>query len=98
MNKLIMLTAGALYLSACASTSPNLDSRHGDAVRAATARQMLNPMASSNTDPVKGMDGKAAVGRPPHRVLSLSAWLAEVSKSTYHNDDYPNAIVYHLEE
>ncbi|HVK53558.1 MAG TPA: hypothetical protein VM532_00870 [Burkholderiales bacterium] len=61
MNKLIMLTLGALYLSACASTTPNLDARHGDAVRAAAARQMLNPMASSNADPVKGMDGKAAV-------------------------------------
>lgn len=48
------------FLTACASTTPDYDAKFGDAVRAAVAQQILNPEASQNTDPVSGIDGKAA--------------------------------------
>ena len=48
-------------LAGCAATStPQLDSTFGDAVNAAKAQQTMNPDASQNTEPVAGMDGKAA--------------------------------------
>ena len=47
-------------LTACATPTPNLDARFGDAVRIARAQQTLNPEASQNTAPVVGLDGKAA--------------------------------------
>jgi len=50
----------ALTLAGCASTTPNLDARFGQAVLAARAQQTINPDASLNTDPVTGMDGRAA--------------------------------------
>jgi len=60
MRKLSIL-ALPLFLAACASTNtPNYDTRFGEAVRQARQRQTLNPGASSNPDPVAGMDGKAA--------------------------------------
>lgn len=61
MNTRIALICSALALSACASTTPQLDSRFGHAVNAAKAQQTLNPSASNNPDLVSGMDGRAAV-------------------------------------
>lgn len=49
----------AAALSACAAT-PFDDTRFGDAVRAATASQIIDPAASQNTNPVAGIDGRAA--------------------------------------
>lgn len=46
-------------LSACASNTPVVDSRFGEAVRAARAAQTMNPQASANRDPVLGIDGLA---------------------------------------
>lgn len=62
----LLLTAAALgwatQFTGCASTTtPALDARFGDAVRAAREAQTLNPAASANKDPVLGLDGKAAV-------------------------------------
>lgn len=61
----LLLTAlvlgGAAQLAGCGSTTPELDARFGDAVRAAREAQTLNPGASANKDPVLGLDGKAAV-------------------------------------
>lgn len=51
----------ATQLTGCASTTPELDAKFGDAVRAARDKQILNPAASANQDPVLGVDGKAAV-------------------------------------
>lgn len=52
----------ATQLSGCVSTTtPELNARFGDAVRAAREAQTLNPAASANQDPVLGLDGKAAV-------------------------------------
>lgn len=55
----------AVGLTACASgtpetTTPYLDQHFGEAVNQAKAQQTLNPDASRNTDPVAGIDGKAA--------------------------------------
>lgn len=48
-----------LLLAACAST-PRWDSQAGDAVRATLAAQVANPAAAQNSDPVNGIDGRAA--------------------------------------
>ena len=49
-----------LALTGCASTTPQLDSKFGDAVNAAKAQQIINPEASQNTNPVLGLGGNAA--------------------------------------
>lgn len=46
-------------LTGCAPITPRLDTRFGDAVGIARAQQTINPEASLNTDPVKGIDGQA---------------------------------------
>jgi hypothetical protein len=48
-------------MAGCAvSPTPELDARFGDAVRSARLAQTLNPNASANRDPVKGLDGTSA--------------------------------------
>ena len=49
-----------LAASGCVSTTPNLDHDFGKSVSLLKAQQILNPEASRNTDPVQGMNGKAA--------------------------------------
>lgn len=49
----------ALLLAACSST-PRWDSQAGDAVRATLAAQVANPAAAQNSNPVNGIDGRAA--------------------------------------
>lgn len=52
----------AIATAGCAgSSTPLLDAKFGDSVRAARESQTLNPAASANQDPVLGIDGKAAV-------------------------------------
>ena len=41
------------------SRTPNLDEKFGVAVETARAQQTINPNASRNPDPVKGIDGRA---------------------------------------
>ena len=65
------------------SRTPNLDEKFGVAVETARAQQTLNPNAAKNTDPVKGIDGRAgreAVERyeasfqrpqPPSNIFSI---------------------------
>lgn len=58
----VAAVGAVVQLTGCASsTTPVLDSRFGDAVRAAREAQTLNPTASANRNPVLGIDGKAAV-------------------------------------
>lgn len=62
----LLLTAVALglatQLTGCVSTTtPELDAKFGDAVRAARKAQTLNPDAAISKDPVLGLDGKSAV-------------------------------------
>lgn len=63
-NTLVRLVLPAVAMAALAgcanTTTPVLDSHFGDAVRGAVAQQTLNPDASRNTDPVAGIDGRAA--------------------------------------
>lgn len=47
-------------LTGCMSTTPQYDARFGDAVASARALQTINPDASGNSDPVAGIDGRAA--------------------------------------
>lgn len=49
-----------LLMTACVSNTPRLDQHFGESVRSAIAQQTMNPAAGQNTDPVKGIDGKAA--------------------------------------
>lgn len=51
---------GSTASSGMQSRTPNLDERFGQAVEMAKAQQTLNPDASKNPDPVKGIDGRAA--------------------------------------
>lgn len=60
-----VLLAGAPLLAGCVAfdafpKTPNLDRTFGDSVREARMAQTLNPDASKNTDPVLGIDGRAA--------------------------------------
>lgn len=55
----LAITGAVSLLAGCASTTPVADSHFGEAVRAARAAQTLNPQASANRDPVKGIDGQA---------------------------------------
>ena len=57
------ISAGLLVvLAGCTNTTPNLDAKFGNAVNQAKAQQIINPDASRNTDPVAGIDGRAAKG------------------------------------
>ena len=48
-------------LSGCvATTTPETDARLGEAMTMLRAQQTMNPDASLNTEPVIGLDGKAA--------------------------------------
>ena len=58
---LLAASAAVSTLAGCAATTtPNLDSRFGEAVIAARAQQTINPDAGRNPDPVNGIDGRAA--------------------------------------
>ena len=57
--KLILAGVIAATLAGC-STTPLWDARFGDPVRVIAAQQVIDPDASRNTDPVRGVDGKAA--------------------------------------
>jgi hypothetical protein len=57
----LFLALVPVALAGCAeTTTPHYDEHFGEAVRSAVAQQTINPNASSNTDPVAGLDGKAA--------------------------------------
>jgi hypothetical protein len=60
MRRTFCAAAIAALLAGCAvNPAPNYDIRFGDAVREAKQRMTLNPAASS-TNPVVGLDGRAA--------------------------------------
>lgn len=60
----MMAIAGILTLGGCGSisTTPEVDARFGESLSIIKAQQTINPDASRNTDPVAGIDGKAAQG------------------------------------
>ena len=49
-----------LLLTACVANTPQWDQHFGESVRTAIAQQTIDPNAGKNTDPVAGIDGKAA--------------------------------------
>ena len=53
---------GAALIGGCAAETPRLDEHFGEAVNMAKAKQVLDPDASLNRDPVAGIDGQAASG------------------------------------
>lgn len=57
---LAALLATVATLAGCMSTTPVYDAHFGEAVRTVRAMQTLNPDASSNTNAVAGIDGRAA--------------------------------------
>lgn len=56
----LVLALLPVALAGCVAPTPHYDQHFGEAVRAAVAQQTVNPDASRNTDPVQGLDGKAA--------------------------------------
>lgn len=56
----VLPAAFSLLLAGCAPTTPGWDAAFGESVRIATARQIIDPDASRNADPVSGIDGRAA--------------------------------------
>lgn len=61
----LLLTTTALGLAVqlvgCGTTTPELDAKFGDAVRASRQQQILNPSAPTGNNPVLGISGQAAV-------------------------------------
>ena len=60
VRTLIVAVAGLVLAGCASSTTPRLDARFGDAVRQVRALQTIDQSASSNPDPVAGIDGPAA--------------------------------------
>ena len=56
----LLVIASIILLTGCAQTTPNLDSKFGEATRETFKQQIANPNAGNNSDPVKGIDGRAA--------------------------------------
>ena len=62
-TRLVSVACAALLLTlvgGCASRTPYLDTQFGKSVRLLNAQQTINPNAMANTDPVLGLDGRAA--------------------------------------
>lgn len=59
-SELITGMLAVVVLAGCASTTPRMDEKFGEAVNKAKAQQIINPDASQNADPVAGIDGEAA--------------------------------------
>ena len=60
INFTLAVLLASVALAGCATQTPQLDDKFGDAVNSAKALQTINPDASLNTEPPDGMGGKAA--------------------------------------
>lgn len=60
IGKIAYCAGMATLLMACNTTSPQWDAGFGSITRSTLSRQIVDPRASRNADPVIGMDGKAA--------------------------------------
>jgi len=58
--KVLVGTLFIAALCACASPTPQLDRKFGQAVNTAKAQQTINPDAANDRDAVDGIDGPAA--------------------------------------
>ena len=60
-NKKIVATIAAVgSIAGCVSIYPNVDQQYGEAVRAATRTQTLNPRGTPGPKQASGIDGMAA--------------------------------------
>lgn len=59
-KRALLLCAVTFINTGCVQRTPFLDSQMGQSLSLIKAQQILNPEAGRNTDPVAGMDGKAA--------------------------------------
>jgi type IV pilus biogenesis protein CpaD/CtpE len=66
MNTRISSMAAALAaffaLTGCVQSSPRFDAGFGSSVRATLVAQVADPAAAANSNPVTGIDGRAAAG------------------------------------
>ena len=65
--RILFSMLAACTLAACVNTplgktTPQWDSQFGSSTRTAMARQIIDPTARRNADPVAGMNGQAAHG------------------------------------
>ncbi len=72
----------ALTLAGCMTSTPVYDAHFGEAVRTARAMQTLNPDASMNSDPVAGVDGRAATAAMDRYNTQFRTPQADVSAFT----------------
>ena len=61
-HRALAVMALAAALAGCAPSTPHWESSFGNSVRASMAAQVIDPAAVRNTDPVSGIDNKAALG------------------------------------
>lgn len=59
-TRVAFMSGMALLATGCAQRAPYLESQMGQSLSMLKAQQTINPDASSNTDPVAGIDAKAA--------------------------------------
>ena len=59
-NRTVLAALLGVALAGCSST-PRFDDHMGDAVRANLSAQVIDPAASANVNPAKGVDGVAAL-------------------------------------
>ncbi len=59
-KRALLVCIFAVLSTGCVQRTPYLDSQMGQSLSLIKAQQILNPEAGRNTDPVAGMDGKAA--------------------------------------
>lgn len=69
----------ACALAGCMATTPVYDAHFGEAVRTVRAMQILDPTASMHTEPVKGVDGRAATAAMDRYNAQFSKPTADVS-------------------
>ena len=60
INLTLAVLLASAVLAGCATKTPQLDDKFGEAVNSAKALQTINPDASLNTNSPDGMGGKAA--------------------------------------
>ncbi|MEC5409755.1 hypothetical protein VOM14_29905 [Paraburkholderia sp. MPAMCS5] len=68
-----LLVPACIALSACMSTTPDLDRHFGESVKSFTQAQIIDPDAASKHPSTPGIDGKAAVGAISNYTASFRA-------------------------
>lgn len=58
--KVTTLISLSYCLSACVETAPRYQAEFGQSINSTLNAQIINPEAGNNTDPVAGLDGRAA--------------------------------------